>query len=253
MLTTAPYLRTRRPSPTTAEFIVSTLPPMTVPLRLALSAIYLLRLVAALGVLLLLFSAWTQNSSSTSSSTSSSYSSSYSTPPPPTDVVEPPLLSLAYIQRALHLLLTSRVGSFFPPVASALPPWVLVPASLAALYALSLRIGCEERLLVLRGLGVQTSTGGRTVFHPLQTRFIPTESVGDVLVGEAFRGFGVRHYLFVVVRGEDRLVVVFPRLLPRLDDVVRVLEGARECLYGGGGGGGSVENGRLEKRRTATQ
>ncbi|KAI6092899.1 GPI-GlcNAc transferase complex, PIG-H component-domain-containing protein [Hypoxylon rubiginosum] len=236
MLTTAPYLRTRRPSPTTAEFIVSTLPPMTVPLRLALGAIYFLRLVAALGILLLLFSAWTQDSYS------------YSTPLT-TAAVEPPLFSVAYIQHLLRLLLTSRPGSLFPFIASAIPPWILVPASLGALYSLSLRIGNEERLLVLRGLGVQTSTGGRTVFHPLQTRFIPTENVGDVLVNEAFRGFGVRHYLVVVVRGEDRLVVVFPKLLPRLDDVVRVLEGARECLYGGGGG---EKNGHVEKGKMTT-
>lgn len=109
---------------------------------------------------------------------------------------------------------------------------------------------------MLRGLGVQTSTGGRTVFHPLQTRFIPTERVADVLVNEAFRGFGVRHYLVVVVRGgEDRLVVVFPELLPRLDDVARVLEGARACLYGGGGGGGGggeeKGGGRFERRSIA--
>ncbi|KAI1780953.1 GPI-GlcNAc transferase complex, PIG-H component-domain-containing protein [Hypoxylon cercidicola] len=226
MLTTTPYLRTRRPSPTTAEFIVSTLPPMTVPLRLALGAAYFLRLLAALAVLLLLFAAWVQSPYSTSSSSSPTLT----TPDAPA-----PFFSAAYIQHLLHVLLASRVGSIFPAAASAVPPWLLAPASAGALYGLSLRIGNEERLLVLRGLGVQTSTGGRTVFHPLQTRFIPTESVGDVLVNEAFRGFAVRHYLVVVVRREDRLVVVFPKLLPRLDDVVQVLEGARACLYGEGG------------------
>ncbi|KAI4870617.1 GPI-GlcNAc transferase complex, PIG-H component-domain-containing protein [Hypoxylon rubiginosum] len=251
MLTTAPYLRTRRPSPTTAEFIVSTLPPMTIPLRLALGAVYLLRLVAALGILLLLFSAWAQSPYSSSNASLSSTS-----PDALDDDSPPPLLSLAFIQQLLFLILSTRPGSLFPPLASALPPWLLVPASAFALYSLSLRIGSEERLLVLRGLGVQTSTGGRTVFHPLQTRFIPTERVADVLVNEAFRGFGVRHYLVVVVRGgEDRLVVVFPELLPRLDDVARVLEGARACLYGGGGGGGGggeeKGGGRFERRSIA--
>ncbi|XXG97239.1 hypothetical protein Hte_003534 [Hypoxylon texense] len=249
MLTTAPYLRIRRPSPTTAEFIVSTLPPMTIPLRLALGAVYLLRLVAALGILLLLFSAWAQ--SPYSSTIASSSSSSSSSPSPLAPDSPPPLFSLAIIQHLLSSLLSSRPGSLFPPVASALPPRLLVPAALAALHALSLRIGREERLLVLRGLGVQTSTGGRTVFHPLRTRFIPTERVGDVLVNEAFRGFGVRHYLVVAVRGEDRLVVVFPKLLPRLDDVVQVLEGARECLYGGGGGEEEKGGEQLARRHIA--
>ncbi|KAI0181540.1 GPI-GlcNAc transferase complex, PIG-H component-domain-containing protein [Hypoxylon sp. FL1284] len=251
MLTTAPYLRTRRPSPTTAEFIVTTLPPMTIPLRLALAAAYLLRLIAALAVLLLLFAAW------------------FRPPSPPTTSSSPPIIdpsspsstfsfllpALARLHDLLTQLLHSRPGAPLAVVAAALPPWALTPAAGAALRALSRRIGEEERLLVLRGLGVQTSTGGRSVLQPVRTRFIPTDRVADVLVAEGFRGFGVRHYLAVAVRGgadgddkhrgsgggdEDRLVVVFPTLLPRLPDLVRVLAGARECLYGPGAAAAAV-------------
>ncbi|OTB14676.1 hypothetical protein K445DRAFT_75535 [Daldinia sp. EC12] len=208
MLTTAPYLRIRRPSPTTAEFIVSTLPPQTLPARLALGAVYFVRLQLALAVLLMI-------------------------PPSPIDVLATtPIFSLAFIRQILNILLSSRLGSLLSKLANSIPPWVLFPCSVITLYFLSQRIGAEERLLVLRGLGVQTSSSGATVFSPLKTRFIPTEKIQDILINEAFRGFEVRHYLIVVVEDEEHIVVVFPRLLPRPRMVEKVWKGARECLYG---------------------
>lgn len=128
---------------------------------------------------------------------------------------------------------------------------------------------------MLRGLGIQTSsTGGNFLLSGMlnwpsgggpggsggagggagagegcgkNTRFIPTEKIRDVLINEAFRGFGVRYYLVVVVDGEEDVVVVFPGLLPRRAIVERVWRGVRGCLWeppdgmsvtGGGGGGG---------------
>lgn len=52
-------------------------------------------------------------------------------------------------------------------------------------------------------------------------------------MNEAFRGFEVRYYLVVVVEGEEAVVVVFPRLLPRRDIVERVWRGCRACLFEG--------------------
>lgn len=89
----------------------------------------------------------------------------------------------------------------------------------------------SESLLVLRGLGIQTSTPSTTYLGTASTRFIPTEKIQDILVNEAFRGFEVRYYLVVVVEGEDEVVVVFPRLLPGRAIVERVWRGARGCLY----------------------
>lgn len=68
------------------------------------------------------------------------------------------------------------------------------------------------------------------------TRFIPTEKIQDILLNEAFRGFEVRYYLVVVVEGEEEVVVVFPRLLPRREILERVWRGARACLYEPDGG-----------------
>lgn len=68
----------------------------------------------------------------------------------------------------------------------------------------------EESLLVLRGLGVQTSSSSPTYLSTATTRFIPTASIQDIFIHEAFKGFEVRFYLCIVVEGEEDTVVVFP-------------------------------------------
>ena len=83
----------------------------------------------------------------------------------------------------------------------------------------------------MRGLGVQTSESSGTYFASASTRFIPTEKIQDIFINEAFRGFEVRYYLVVVVEGEEEVVVVFPRLLPKRQIVETVWRGVRECLY----------------------
>ena len=68
----------------------------------------------------------------------------------------------------------------------------------------------EESLLVIRGLGVQTSTSSPSYLWTSSTRFIPTSSIQDIFIHEAFKGFEVRFYLCIVIEGEDAVVVVFP-------------------------------------------
>lgn len=237
MLTTTPYLRIRRPSPTAVEFTVSTLPPLTLALRLSLYAIYLVQGLLSLLILLLLYATWARSpygslpNPSPSSPSPPSPSSSPSQNPPPS--------LAAYLQHLLHALLGSPPVRPAARLAQHLSPRVLVPACLFALYALAQRPYVEESLLVLRGLGIQTrSTKGNVLRGRAATRFIPTEKIRDVLVNEAFRGFEVRCYLVVVVEGEPDVVVVFPRLLPRAPIVERVWRGVRECLYLRKGGDG---------------
>jgi phosphatidylinositol glycan class H protein len=91
----------------------------------------------------------------------------------------------------------------------------------------------EESLTVLRGLGIQTSTTSSTYLQSPTTRFIPTTSIQDVLIHEAFKGFEVRFYLAIVVDGEDDVVVVFPRLLPKRAILEEVWRGAKKCLWEG--------------------
>ncbi|KAG6174802.1 hypothetical protein E4U51_000405 [Claviceps purpurea] len=251
VLTTPPRLHIRRPSPTTAEFTVTTLPSSRAPLRILL----LLRLLLALAVILLLHALWTTTTiaetaaaaaaatattaaaaavtcslSATTSSTGPCLAHTHTA----AAFLDSPL---QIAQSALERYQRSPLGEVFRRIASSLPPVVLVALCLGACYALTRRVHCTESLLVLRGLGVQTSespswgmslgwgTGGAT------TRFIPTEKIRDIFVNEAFRGMEVRYYLVVVVEGEGELVVVFPGLLPRRGIVEEVWRGARECLY----------------------
>ncbi|TVY25536.1 Phosphatidylinositol N-acetylglucosaminyltransferase subunit gpi15 [Lachnellula hyalina] len=223
MLTTQPHLRTRRPSPTTVEYTVSTYPSLTLPLRLLLLLAFLLRLTLGLSVLLLLYSKYLL---STFSSTPKTYNS-----PPEFPSIDYALFLLGHIN-------TSSLGLLFTRLAASIPAVVIVPSSIVVLYMLTLRLHTTESLLVLRGLGIQTSTSSVTYLSSATTRFIPTEKIQDILVNEAFRGFEVRYYLVVVVEGEEQVVVVFPRLLPRRGVVETVWRGGRGVLFEPGGGCG---------------
>lgn len=92
----------------------------------------------------------------------------------------------------------------------------------------------EESLLIIRGLGIQTSTSSQSLLSSAATRFIPTAQIQDIFIHEAFKGFEVRFYLAVIIEGEDDAVVVFPKLLPRREILEEVWKGSREVLYARG-------------------
>ncbi|KAL1867442.1 hypothetical protein VTK73DRAFT_4180 [Phialemonium thermophilum] len=292
MLTTSPYLHIRRPSPTTAEFTVSTRPPLTVGLRLMLLAVLLTRFVLALAVFLLLNAEWTlcplANSSSPDTTSVSGLRSS--SPEAAGDsIAERTTLEVTAATKSSRSATGTVAASSAPAssvnpavaiesrltlwastltemarrIAMIVPAWVLLPVCVLALWAVVTRVHTTESLLVLRGLGIQTASTGSTYLSsslclpsPFSlpflsfgngpatvgagggistvsevTRFIPTEKIRDVLINEAFRGFEVRYYLVIVVEGEEDVVVVFPKLLPRRKIVETVWRGVRECLY----------------------
>jgi phosphatidylinositol N-acetylglucosaminyltransferase subunit H len=67
----------------------------------------------------------------------------------------------------------------------------------------------EETLLVLRGLGIQTSTSSPTYLSTSTTRFIPMSQIQDIVIHEAFKGLEIRFYLVIIVEGVTEVVVVF--------------------------------------------
>lgn len=363
MLTTAPHLHVRRPSPTTAEFTVTTCPPLTFSVRLLLGILFLMRVLLGLSVLLLLHSSWTvvpqyqpqhhahysgSGSGGSSSSTDAiggqqqlllqsfpnataavggdnaaaividatatatatpssvyEYNNYYShqkqqrkqqqqyetihstardddkvavvaVAAHPVEVPETQqiamlqprpdtLWTLAWAPYVLQEIHASPPGQFITTLTQrTLPPSLVFPLCLLLLYLTTQRIHTTESLLVLRGLGIQTSsTVGNYLHHwPFEggkkTRFIPTEKIRDVLINEAFRGFGVRYYLVVVVDGEEDVVVVFPSLLPRRAVVERVWRGVRGCLwepqdgFGMASGGNGATGKRGEENKTSS-
>lgn len=202
MLSKKPRLRTRRPSPTTVEYTLSTKPPPTVPTVLLHVVILLLRLLLLSCAALL------------------------------------PLSQLgSYIASpALQSVLDSRPGAALSRLSGSLPAAVPAAAALALAYVALRRLHVTESVLVLRGLGIQTRTSAAVWGLGDATRFIPTEQIRDVLVNEVFAGFGVRYVLVVVVDGEEDMVVVFPRLGGGKEVVLRVWRGVRGCLFEGGDG-----------------
>ena len=241
ILTTSPHLLICRPSPTTAEFTVTTLPPQTIATRILRLLLFLLRLLLALLAAVLLLARWADFSLSwplitpldrPPAHSSSSHSSHNNN--------NDPFLSSAYLSSLLRLFFTSQSGHFLKHISLSIPATILLPLSFTLFYVLSLRLHRTESILVLRGLGVQTSESSTTYLSGSATRFIPTEKIQDIFVNEAFRGFEVRYYLVVVVEGEENVVVVFPGLLPRKGVVEEVWRGVRGCLYEGKGKGEDV-------------
>ncbi|KAI9746030.1 MAG: hypothetical protein M1818_000711 [Claussenomyces sp. TS43310] len=230
MLTAAPHLHTRRPSPTTIEYTVSTHPPATFALRALLTLTFLVRLLLGSSALLLLFCRWQLSQYAmwlpSPADDEDEYKHSSSSP-----INHSHPFTTNTIWHAIAQLHRSALGQAFTHLAAGIPLPILVPAAAALLYAIVLRIHTEESVLVLRGLGIQTSTSGSTYLARASTRFIPTDKIQDIFVNEAFRRFEVRYYLVVVVQGEEEVVVVFPRLLPCRRIVERVWRGARSCLY----------------------
>ncbi|RDW64916.1 Gpi-c transferase complex [Coleophoma cylindrospora] len=218
MLTTQPRLRARRPSPTTVEYTVSTTPTPTIALRLLFGLTILLRLTLGIAALLLLYSKWALSPLATPIAESTTASA-------------PALFTNEFIWYTVHHIHCSPLGELATQLAERTPLILLLPSALGVLYAIFLRMHTTESLLVLRGLGIQTSTSANTYLSTATTRFIPTEKIQDIFVNEAFKGFEVRYYLVVVVEGEEDVVVVFPSLLPRRQIVETVWRGVRGCLY----------------------
>ncbi|KAH0832572.1 hypothetical protein AYO21_06034 [Fonsecaea monophora] len=113
----------------------------------------------------------------------------------------------AYADLGLKL---SLVGGTIGAIADRAEWWVLAPVSLIVVYACLRRDYVEESLLVLQGLGIQTSTSSRYFFTGPTTTFIPTTQIQDIVIHEAFKGLEVRFYLAVIVEGATEVVVVFP-------------------------------------------
>lgn len=111
----------------------------------------------------------------------------------------------------------------------------------------------EESLTVLRGLGIQISTTSSTYLLSPTKRFIPTTSIQDIFLYEAFKGFGVRFYLAIVVEGEENVVVVFPTLLPRRAILEEVWRGTKKCLWESKDEGKDLRSREREKGKEKAQ
>lgn len=215
-LSTKATLRIRRPSPTTIEYTVSTQPPPSVAYNVLFWSTTALRVLALCAVLLTLLAL-----------------SHKHLDVPSTAYTVQPQWDLWTVLKVPSMVLRSGIGQLFIRLSNAVPVLALLPLAVGLAYLALLRPHVTETLLILRGLGVQTTTSSSTYLLSPSSRFIPTAQIQDVLVNEAFRGWEVRYYLCVVVREEKEVVVVFGKLLPGRRVCEEVWRGGRSALWGG--------------------
>lgn len=220
MFNTAQHLCIRRPSPTTVEYTVTNYPAPTLTNRLLLVITSIVRVSVSLFIFLILYCKL-QLSSVTAPLESHTIKSDSSTSD--------------FFRHQIDRLVASHLGQRCSYFASRLPTVILLPGTIFVLYLLSIRFYKSESLLVLRSLGVQTSSSSPIFGIGHTTRFIPTGRIQDILINEVFLGFEVRYCLTVVVEGEMELLVVFPKLSPRRELVEEVWRGSRACLWEGYG------------------
>lgn len=178
-------LTTKRPTPTTVLYTVSTRSPTTTLLTRLLSlSTTLLRLAAGFLVLTTLLYEYKHSAKLSR--------------------------TVPLLKTLSNTILATQPGRLALPILEASTrPYRLVLSACTA-YVILRRFHTTESLLVIRGLGVQTSTSSPSYVGTARTRFIPTSSIQDIFIHEAFKGFEVRFYLSIVVEGEEGVVVVFP-------------------------------------------
>ncbi len=223
-------LWTLQPTPSTIKYTVSTRPvPKTLVARAGRYVGIVLRVVIALCVLVFLWTKWQ---------------------------ITFEKQAIVSLQRWISRNSNTTMANEFLKLAKTSPWHYIAPAAIVVLFLVFRRgytgtyllpslsasipksqmliLLAEESLTILSGLGVQTSTSSATYLQTPATRFIPTTSIQDIFIHEAFKGFEVRFYLAIVVEGEDNVVVVFPKLLPRRAVLEEVWRGAKKCLWEGG-------------------
>ncbi|CAO2650132.1 Nn.00g014240.m01.CDS01 [Neocucurbitaria sp. VM-36] len=199
-------LRTLQPTPSTVQYTVSTRPiPTTIPAILGFCSKILIRVLVGLATALLLWTKWR--------------------------------ITFEQSTATLQNVLGTAREAWLLKLAGSCQWRFLAPSALVILFLVFRRSYTEESIILLRGLGIQTSTSSSTYLLTPTTRFIPTTSIQDIFIHEAFKGFEVRFYLAIVVEGEKDVVVVFPGLLPRREILEVVWRGARSCLWESGAKG----------------
>ncbi|KAI8888531.1 hypothetical protein K501DRAFT_240525 [Backusella circina FSU 941] len=88
----------------------------------------------------------------------------------------------------------------------------------------------QESILSIRDVGIQVKTvywGGSVV-----SRFINRSKIEDVIINEGISFWQIKSYMAIMVKGEDKMTVVFEHLLPKLQPVLlRVYQGTRSIIF----------------------
>lgn len=200
-------LITKRPTPSTVLYTVSTRSQnKTLASRLATSISLLIRIIAGLLVLTCLLLEYHQTFNNNKNNDNINNDNDTANHSPVVDNNHNNTL-----QNASQAISNSALGHF---LSTTIPrPWRLV-SILVTFWFIFRKTHTRESLLVIRGLGVQTTTSSPNYLWTSSTRFIPTKAIQDIFIHEAFEGFKVTYYLSIVIEGEEDVVVVFPVSIP---------------------------------------
>ncbi|KAJ1726889.1 hypothetical protein LPJ61_004891 [Coemansia biformis] len=126
------------------------------------------------------------------------------------------MLAIALASWAVHIFFRNHV-------LLALMPVVLY------LARSSLRV-CQESLVVIRNVGIQTETVTLAGFRSVRSYELP--QIKDLFIHEALQLFEYRYYMALLPREtQSSIVIMFPHLLPKLDALLPVYHGARRLLF----------------------
>ncbi|KAJ2799576.1 hypothetical protein H4R21_003498 [Coemansia helicoidea] len=128
------------------------------------------------------------------------------------------MLAIALASWAVHIFFRNHVLLALMPV---------------ALYLVrsSLRV-CQESLVVIRNVGIQTETVTLAGLRSVRSYELP--QIRDLFIHEALQLLEYRYYMAILPRdARSSIVIMFPHLLPRLDALLPVYHGARRLLFSG--------------------
>ncbi|KAL1933440.1 hypothetical protein VTP01DRAFT_7530 [Rhizomucor pusillus] len=87
-----------------------------------------------------------------------------------------------------------------------------------------------ESILAVRDIGVQVQTV--YLLGRRESLFIDRHKIDDIIINEGITMWQIKSYLAILVKEQDRMIVVFQNLLPRLRPVLlEVYNGTRSILF----------------------
>jgi len=88
----------------------------------------------------------------------------------------------------------------------------------------------EESLVVIRDLGVQLET--KYLSGKKTHRFIEKQRIKSIIINEVIKSYNFIFYMAFVVEGNDRMILAFHTLFPRLKTLLPIYRGTRSIIFG---------------------
>lgn len=88
----------------------------------------------------------------------------------------------------------------------------------------------EESLLVMRDLGVQVGT--RYYSGRERKVFIERQRIESIIINEGIQTWAIFYYMAILVKGQERMVLPFEHVFPRLHVILPVYKATRALLFG---------------------